>query len=54
MLLPGFGLSGQEILQGKKVLVVGAGGIGSTVCMYLAAAGVVVHVMDHDVVEISN
>lgn len=54
MILPNFGMKGQQNLAASKVLVVGAGGIGSTVCMYLAAAGVAVHVIDPDVVEISN
>ena len=54
MLIPNFGLSGQEKLLSSKVLVVGAGGIGSTVCMYLASAGIAIHVMDHDSVELSN
>jgi adenylyltransferase/sulfurtransferase len=54
MLVPNFGISGQEKLIASKVLVVGAGGIGSTVCMYLASAGVTIHIMDHDSVELSN
>ena len=54
MLVPNFGLTGQEKLLASKVLVVGAGGIGSTVCMYLASAGVTTHIMDHDSVELSN
>jgi len=54
MLLPNFGMNGQKKLLASQVLVVGAGGIGSTVCMYLAAAGISVSVVDPDVVETSN
>jgi len=54
MLLPNCGIHGQKKLLTSKVLVVGAGGIGSTVCMYLAAAGISVSVVDSDVVETSN
>lgn len=49
------GVSGQATLLASKVAVVGAGGLGSPVAMYLAAAGVgVMGVIDDDVVEISN
>ena len=49
------GVSGQQRLQQSSVLVIGAGGIGSTALYYLAGAGVgTLDVMDHDVVEISN
>ena len=40
LLLPGVGLDGQRRLKAAKVLVVGAGGLGSPSTMYLAAAGV--------------
>ena len=51
----GFGVSGQLRMINASVLVVGAGGIGSIVLMYLAAAGVGhITVADHDSVEMSN
>lgn len=53
--LPGIGLAGQRRLKNAKVLVVGAGGLGSPVLLYLAAAGVgTIGIIDHDVVETSN
>lgn len=53
--LPEVGLAGQEKLRRSKVLVVGAGGLGSPVLLYLAAAGVgVLGVADGDEVTLSN
>jgi len=53
--LPGFGQEAQEKLKNSKVLVVGAGGLGSPVLLYLAAAGVgTLGIIDHDVVSLSN
>ena len=40
LLLPGVGVRGQKKLLSSKVLIVGAGGLGSPAAMYLAAAGV--------------
>lgn len=53
--LPGVGESGQLKIKGTKVLLIGAGGLGSPAAMYLAAAGVgVMGVADPDTVELSN
>ncbi|MCR5270661.1 MAG: HesA/MoeB/ThiF family protein [Prevotella sp.] len=55
LILDGFGLEGQEKLLQAKVLLVGAGGLGSPVALYLAAAGVgTIGVVDGDSVSISN
>lgn len=53
--LPEVGLSGQERLRATRVLCVGAGGLGSPVLMYLAAAGIGrLGIVDHDRVDESN
>ncbi len=53
--LPQFGLEGQQRLAAAKVLLIGAGGLGSPAALYLAAAGVgTLGIIDHDVVDISN
>ena len=55
ILLPQFGIEGQERLRAARVLVVGAGGLGSPVALYLAAAGVGrIAIADHDRVDLSN
>ena len=55
IILPEVGGVGQEKLLSARVLVVGAGGLGSPVLMYLAAAGVgTLGVIDDDTVELSN
>lgn len=55
ILLPEVDIAGQERLLNSKVLIVGLGGLGSPVALYLAAAGVgELHLADHDHVEISN
>jgi adenylyltransferase/sulfurtransferase len=55
VLLPQVGMDGQQRLAASKVLVVGAGGLGSPALLYLAAAGVgTIGVVDADVVETSN
>ena len=55
IILPEIGGEGQEKLLNSKVLAVGAGGLGSPLIMYLAAAGIGhITIMDHDNVDISN
>ena len=55
ILLPEIGGKGQQKLLNSKVLVIGAGGLGSPVIMYLAALGVgKITIVDHDKVELSN
>ena len=55
LLLPGVGEVGQRRLKAARVLVVGAGGLGSPALLYLAAAGVgTIGVVDDDVVAESN
>ncbi len=54
MILPSIGINGQTSISKAKVLLVGAGGIGSSAAMYLASSGVNLTIMDHDVVEVSN
>jgi molybdopterin-synthase adenylyltransferase len=55
IVLPEIGEEGQEKLLASKVLVIGAGGLGSPLLLYLAAAGVgTLGVIDDDVVDYSN
>ncbi|WP_067804224.1 adenylyltransferase/sulfurtransferase MoeZ [Actinomadura formosensis] len=55
LIIPDVGMSGQKRLKNSKVLVVGAGGLGSPALLYLAAAGVgTLGVIDFDVVDESN
>ncbi|MCW8946094.1 MAG: ThiF family adenylyltransferase, partial [Sedimenticola sp.] len=55
IMLPSIGIEGQEKLLKSRVLIVGLGGLGSPVAMYLAAAGVGELVLvDFDRVDITN
>jgi molybdopterin-synthase adenylyltransferase len=55
LVLPEIGEEGQEALLAAKVLVIGAGGLGSPLLLYLAAAGVgTLGVVDDDSVDLSN
>ncbi len=55
LLLPGVGVAGQTRLKAARVLIVGAGGLGSPTALYLAAAGVgTLGLIDHDLVDESN
>src|SRR5665213_2979241 len=55
LILPEIGVSGQKRLKDAKVLLVGAGGLGSPAALYLAASGVgKLGIVDFDVVDITN
>ncbi len=55
LLIPEVGTEGQKRLKNSKVLVIGAGGLGSPALLYLAAAGVgTLGIVDFDVVDESN
>ncbi len=55
IMLPGFGIEGQERLRSSRVLIVGMGGLGAPAAMYLAAAGVgELLIADFDRVDLSN
>ncbi len=55
LLLPEVGLDGQQKLLEAKVLLLGAGGLGSPAALYLAAAGIgTLGIVDNDVVDLSN
>ena len=55
LLIPEVGLEGQRKLKGSSALIVGTGGLGSPVALYLAAAGIGrIGLVDYDVVDSSN
>ena len=55
LLIPEVGAEGQKKLLDSKVLLIGAGGLGSPAALYLAAAGVgTIGIVDFDVVDVSN
>ena len=55
IILQEVGAEGQEKISNGKVLIVGAGGLGSPAALYLAAAGVgTIGIIDGDIVDLSN
>ena len=55
LMIPDVGMEGQRKLKGASVLIVGTGGLGSPVALYLAAAGIGrIGLVDYDVVDSSN
>jgi len=55
LLIPEVGLEGQRKLKGSSALIIGTGGLGSPVALYLAAAGIGrIGLVDYDVVDSSN
>jgi molybdopterin/thiamine biosynthesis adenylyltransferase len=55
IILQDVGVEGQEKISNGKVLIIGAGGLGAPVALYLAAAGVgTIGIIDGDVVDLSN
>jgi len=55
LILPDVGVEGQRKLKGAHVLLIGAGGLGSPLALYLAAAGVGhIGIVDFDVVDVTN
>jgi adenylyltransferase/sulfurtransferase len=55
LILPGVGIDGQRRLKRARVLIVGAGGLGSPIALYLAAAGIGhLGIVDFDVVDRTN
>ena len=55
LIIPDVGISGQRKLKAARVLLIGAGGLGSPLALYLSAAGVGhIGIVDFDVVDLSN
>ncbi|MET0979466.1 MAG: ThiF family adenylyltransferase, partial [Paeniglutamicibacter terrestris] len=55
IIIPEIGMLGQRRLKNARVLVIGAGGLGSPALLYLAAAGIgTIGIIDDDVVDVSN
>ena len=55
LMLPEVGIEGQQKLKAAKILIIGAGGLGSPLCLYLTAVGVgSIGIVDHDDVDETN
>ena len=55
LIMPNVGSAGQRKMLGARVLVVGAGGLGSPVSLYLSLAGIgTIGIVDFDTVDVSN
>ena len=55
LIMPELGMAGQQKLKAARVLCIGAGGLGSPLALYLAAAGVgTLGLVDFDVVDLTN
>lgn len=55
LIMPEVGVEGQEKLLNARVLIIGAGGLGSPLCIYLAAAGIgKIGIVDFDNVDVTN
>jgi adenylyltransferase/sulfurtransferase len=55
LIIPDVGLSGQKKLKAARVLLIGAGGLGSPLALYLSAAGIGhIGIVDFDVVDVTN
>lgn len=55
IMLPNVGLKGQQRLKNAKILCIGAGGLGSSTLLYLAAAGIgTLGIVDDDKIELTN
>src|ERR1700677_4037618 len=55
LIMPEVGMEGQQKLKAAKVLLIGAGGLGSPTALYLAASGVgEIGLVDSDVVDLTN
>ena len=55
IMLPEIGVKGQNQIKNARILLVGAGGLGSPLALYLIAAGIgKLGLVDHDVVDLSN
>src|SRR3981189_1539679 len=55
LIMPEVGMEGQQKLKAARVLCIGAGGLGSPLALYLAAAGVgTLGIVDFDVVDVTN